>query len=68
MNLTIKDHPMHDVSILAMASLSKVNNLLRPYFKKRNVIKDKSDVTIRLGCYKTFFMLNSAEHEIYPAH
>ena len=25
MNLTIKDHPMHDVSILAMASLSKVN-------------------------------------------
>ena len=24
MNLTIKDHPMHDVSILAMASLSKV--------------------------------------------
>ena len=27
MNLTIKDHPMLDVSILAMASLSKVSEV-----------------------------------------
>ena len=33
-----------------------------------HVAKQLTDVSFRLRGYKTFSILNTAEHEIYPAH
>ena len=51
----------------AVTTKSDKNNLLKYRSYGKELLDIKSTVPGPQG-FKTFFMLNSAEHEIYPAH
>ena len=53
-----------DTHVFSKGSILTIHIQLPEQFLKLKQV----DFTTKLQGYKTFFMLNSTEHEIYPAH